>query len=94
MMGKKEKRIIGLVVGLVILAGAMPSLMAKPPCSTKIGAPATKEKDPQNPFLFFPSMRPTIIGDMITTQIIGESETGKIIRTSAEIIILRPSGKD
>jgi len=94
MMGKKEKLIIGFVVGLVMLAAVIPPLMAKPSGDTKLGAPTTKGKDLPNPFIYFPFMRPIIIADMVTTQQIGRSDTGKKIRISGEIIILRPSGKD
>lgn len=93
-MSKREIRVVGLVVGLAILMSFVPSLVAKPSCETKIGTPATKERNLMYPPFYYPSMKPIIIVDMVTPPIIGRSDTEKMIRVSAEIIILRPSGKD
>lgn len=86
MMGKKKKRIIGLVVGLVILVGAIPSLMATPSGGT--------ENDLQIPFLYLLSMQPMLIAGMLTAQPTGGSDTETIIRIASEITILRTSARD
>ena len=85
-MGKKEKRIIGVVVGLVILVGAVPSLMATPSSGT--------EKDLQIPFIYLLSMQPMLIAGMLVAQPTGGSDTGTIIRIASEIYILRTSARD
>jgi hypothetical protein len=86
MMGKKERRIIGLVVGLVILVGAVPSLMATPSGGT--------EKDLQISFIYLLSMQPMLIAGMLVAQPTGGSDTGTIIRIASDITILRTSAKD
>jgi hypothetical protein len=83
MMDKKKKRIIGVVVGLVILVGAIPSLMATP-----------SDKDLQIPFIYLLSMQPMLIAGMLTAQPTGGSDTGTIIRIASEITILRLSERD
>lgn len=84
MMGKKEKRIISVVVGLVILVGAMPSLMATPSGGT----------EKQTPFLYLLTMQPMLIAGMLVAQPTGGSDTGTIIRIASEITILRTSARD
>jgi hypothetical protein len=81
MMGKKEKRIIGLVVGLVILASA-------------IGAPAVKAAESPIPYTYLPSLVPLLAANMLALQQGGGSDAEKIIRIASEITILRPSGRD
>jgi hypothetical protein len=83
---KKEKRIIGVVVGLLILMGTIPSLMATPSSGTG--------KDLQIPFLYLVSMQPMLIAGMLVAQPSGGSGTGTIISIASEITILRPSGRD
>ena len=87
MMGKREKRIIGVVVGLVILVGATPSLMATPSAGT--------EKDLQIPFIYYLlSMQPMLIAGMLVAQPAGGSDTGTIISIASVITILRTSSRD
>ena len=87
MKGKKEKRIISTVVGLLILVGAIPSLMATPSAGT--------EKDLQIPFIYYLlSMQPMLIAGMLVAQPTGGSETGTIISIASEITILRTSARD
>ena len=86
MMGKKKKRIIGLMVGLVILVGATPSLMATPSGGT--------ETNLQIPFLYLLSMQPMLIAGMLVAQAAGESDTGTIISIASIITILRTSARD
>ena len=94
MTGKKEKRIIGLVVGLVILGGAIPSLMANPSGDTDIGAPAVKAAESTNPFIYLPSLVPILAADMLAIQQGGGSDAEEIIRIASIITILRPSISD
>ena len=81
MTGKKEKRIIGLVVGLVILASA-------------IGAPAVKAAESPNPYIYLPSLVPILAADMLALQQGGGSDAIKIIHIASIITILRPSKSD
>jgi len=81
MTGKKEKRFIGLVVGLVILASA-------------IGAPAVKAAESQIPYIYLPSLVPILAADMLALQQGGGSDADKLIRIASEITILRTSSRD
>ena len=86
MNGKKKKRIISTVVGLLILVGAIPSLMAAPSSGT--------ENNLQIPCLYLLSMQPMLIAGMLVAQPIGGSDTGTIISIASEITILRTSARD
>ncbi|MBE3124972.1 MAG: hypothetical protein IMZ57_04865 [Acidobacteria bacterium] len=81
MMGKKEKRIIGLVVGLVILASA-------------IGVPAVKAAESPIPYTYLPSLVPILAANMLALQQGGGSDAEKLIRIASEITILRTSSRD
>jgi hypothetical protein len=81
MMGKKEKRIVGLVVGLVILVSA-------------IGAPAVKAAESPIPYTYLPSLVPILAADMLALQQMGGPEAEKLIRIASEITILRISSRD
>jgi len=81
MTGKKEKRFIGLVVGLVILASA-------------IGAPAVKAAESPIPYIYLPSLVPILVADMLALQQGGGSDAEKLIRIASEITILRTSSRD
>jgi hypothetical protein len=81
MMGKKEKRIVGLVVGLVILASA-------------IGAPAVKAAESPVPYTYLPSLVPILAVNMLALQQGGGSDAEKLVRIASEITILRTSSRD
>jgi hypothetical protein len=81
MMGKKEKRIVGLVIGLVILASV-------------IGAPAVKAAESPIPFTYLPSLVPILAANMLALQQGGGSDAEKLIKIASEITILRTSSRD
>jgi hypothetical protein len=81
MTGKKEKRILGLVVGLVILASA-------------IGAPVVNAAESPNPYIYLPSLVPILAADGLAIQQGGASDTVTIIKIASIITILRPSKSD
>jgi hypothetical protein len=81
MMGKKEKRIVGLVVGLVILASA-------------IGAPAVSAAESPIPYTYLPSLVPILAANMLALQQGGGSDAEKLIKIASEITILRTSSRD
>ena len=93
MMGKKEKRIIGLVFGLLILAGAIPSLIANPSGDT-VGGPAAKATELPSPYIYLPSLVPILAADMLAIQQGGGSDAVEIVKIASIITILRPSKSD
>ena len=93
MMGKKEKRIIGFMLGLIILASAIPSLIANPSGDT-VGGPAVKATELPNPYIYLPSLVPILAADMLAIQQGGGSDAVEIIHIASIITILRPSKSD
>ena len=93
MTGKKEKRIIGFVLGLIILASAIPSLIANPSGDT-VGGPSVKATELPNPYIYLPSLVPILAADMLAIQQGGGSAAVEIIHIASIITILRPSKSD
>ena len=94
MMNKKKKRIIGLVFGLLVLASAIPSLIANPAGGTDIGALVVKATESPNPYIYLPSLVPILAADMLAIQQGGGSDAVAIIKIASIITILRPSKSD